>query len=214
MEAVDPTLAFRGFQRLNRKYDKLLSNFAFNCNLRHYSMVKIAMETQKIAGRNFTPSVIEPSFGIGRIMYCMFEHSFYVRADDNQKSVFRFTPLVAPIKCTIFPLVNDAGMNAISDTISRTLMANGLSAKLDATAVSVRAGRGAPCRGIIPRYIIHRCGIWSHFCYHVYVPRYDGYSHQMTTWWMIHRAKHDGYSHQMTTWWNPDDDDIPDDDMW
>jgi len=100
-------------------------------------MVRIEMETQKIAGRNFTPSVIEPSFGIGRIMYCMFEHSFYVRKDDNQKSVFRFTPLVAPIKCTIFPLVNDAGMNAISDTISRTLMANGLSAKLDATAVSV-----------------------------------------------------------------------------
>jgi glycyl-tRNA synthetase (class II) len=24
-----------------------------------------------VNGRNFTPSVIEPSFGIGRIMYCM-----------------------------------------------------------------------------------------------------------------------------------------------
>ena len=32
----DPTLAFRNFQRLKLKYDKLLSNFAFNCNLRHY----------------------------------------------------------------------------------------------------------------------------------------------------------------------------------
>ena len=36
LQALDPTLAFRDFQLLNLKYDKLLSNFAFNCNLRHY----------------------------------------------------------------------------------------------------------------------------------------------------------------------------------
>ena len=29
--------AFRGFQLLKLKYDKLLSTFAFNCNLRHYT---------------------------------------------------------------------------------------------------------------------------------------------------------------------------------
>ena len=34
--------------------------------------------------RNFTPSVIEPSFGIGRILYCMFEHTYYARPDDAQ----------------------------------------------------------------------------------------------------------------------------------
>ena len=38
--AVDPTLAFRDFQLLKLKYDKPLSNFAFNCNLRHYIEVK------------------------------------------------------------------------------------------------------------------------------------------------------------------------------
>lgn len=31
------------------------------------------------ACRNFTPSVIEPSFGVGRILYCLFEHAFYAR---------------------------------------------------------------------------------------------------------------------------------------
>ena len=35
--AVDPTLAFRDFQRLKLTYDELLSNFAFNVNPRHYS---------------------------------------------------------------------------------------------------------------------------------------------------------------------------------
>ena len=100
-------------------------------------MVRIAMETKKISGRQFTPSVIEPSFGIGRIMYCMFEHNFYVRADDEQKTVFKFSPIIAPIKCTIFPLVNDAGMNALAERVSRELAADGISAKLDTTAISV-----------------------------------------------------------------------------
>ena len=33
------------------------------------------------------PSVIEPSFGIGRIMYSVFEHRFRVRSGDEQRSV-------------------------------------------------------------------------------------------------------------------------------
>ena len=35
----------------------------------------------------FVPSVIEPSFGIGRIMYSVFEHRFRVRPGDEQRSV-------------------------------------------------------------------------------------------------------------------------------
>jgi hypothetical protein len=35
---MKPTLKAPGSERLKLKYDDLLSNFAFNCNLRHYSM--------------------------------------------------------------------------------------------------------------------------------------------------------------------------------
>jgi len=35
--AVDPTLTFRNFQLLKLKCDKLLSNFAINCKVRHYN---------------------------------------------------------------------------------------------------------------------------------------------------------------------------------
>jgi len=31
----------------------------------------------------YVPSVIEPSFGIGRIVYCIFEHCFKVRPEDQ-----------------------------------------------------------------------------------------------------------------------------------
>lgn len=77
------------------------------------NMVSIAVEKKKEHKRVFTPSVIEPSFGIGRIIYSLYEHCFYTRPssksseDDEQLlKVFRFPPLVAPIKCTVFPLVN------------------------------------------------------------------------------------------------------------
>jgi glycyl-tRNA synthetase (class II) len=42
-------------------------------------MVEIKRQQKRLAGRNFIPSVIEPSFGIGRILYCVFEHSYYTR---------------------------------------------------------------------------------------------------------------------------------------
>ena len=48
--AVDPTLAFRGFQLLKLKHDKLLSNFAFNCNLRHYTLVSSLLEGEGSSG--------------------------------------------------------------------------------------------------------------------------------------------------------------------
>jgi hypothetical protein len=54
--------------------------------------------------------VIEPSFGIGRILYCVFEHCFYTREGDEQKAVFRFTPVTAAIKCTVFPLLQVGGL--------------------------------------------------------------------------------------------------------
>lgn len=33
------------------------------------------------------PNVIEPSFGLGRIMYTVFEHTFHVREGDEQRTV-------------------------------------------------------------------------------------------------------------------------------
>lgn len=35
----------------------------------------------------YTPSVIEPAFGIGRIMYTMLEHNFKIRPEDDQRKV-------------------------------------------------------------------------------------------------------------------------------
>ncbi|KAE8660891.1 Glycine--tRNA ligase 1 [Hibiscus syriacus] len=104
------------------------------------NMVSISKEKRKEHQRVFTPSVIEPSFGIGRIIYCLFEHCFYTRpskAGDEQLNVFRFPPLVAPIKCTVFPLVQNQQYEDVAKVISKSLTAAGISHKIDITGTSI-----------------------------------------------------------------------------
>lgn len=42
-------------------------------------LIKIEYKTITSHIREYTPNVIEPSFGIGRILYALIEHSFYIR---------------------------------------------------------------------------------------------------------------------------------------
>ena len=102
--------------------------------------VSITKELVKVTGKRFTPGVIEPSFGIGRIIYCLYEHSFYTRPSkggDEQLVVFRFPPVVAPIKCTIFPLVQNEDLNAVARDISVSLTRAGVASKIDLTGTSI-----------------------------------------------------------------------------
>jgi glycyl-tRNA synthetase len=41
----------------------------------------------EILVEEYVPSVIEPSFGIGRIMYSMWEHNFRIRPESEQRTV-------------------------------------------------------------------------------------------------------------------------------
>lgn len=61
--------------------------------------------TKRVGEVKFHPSVVEPSFGIGRILTGLWEHCFYVRPGaDEQRAVLALSPSVAPLKCTVFPL--------------------------------------------------------------------------------------------------------------
>jgi glycyl-tRNA synthetase len=50
-------------------------------------MVQVKRYTKEVHVEEITPSVIEPSFGIGRIMYTVLEHSFRYREGDEQRRV-------------------------------------------------------------------------------------------------------------------------------
>jgi glycyl-tRNA synthetase len=65
---------------------------------------------EKKTTNNFIPGVIEPSFGADRILFSIFEHSYYARpkeenSDDKQtRGVLALVPSIAPYKVTILPL--------------------------------------------------------------------------------------------------------------
>ena len=63
--------------------------------------------------------MIEPSFGIGRILYALIEHSYYIREGDEQRTVFKFPPVVAPIKTLVAPISNNAEFNPLIQEIGK-----------------------------------------------------------------------------------------------
>ncbi len=85
----------------------------------------------------FTPSVIEPSFGIARILYSLLEHSFYQRDGDEQRVVFGFRPNVAPIKCVILPISSNSQLCSIVNRIRDELTDGGIYSKSDTSGVSI-----------------------------------------------------------------------------
>lgn len=99
--------------------------------------LKLEAQEKTINEEKYIPHVIEPSFGLGRIIYCIFEHCFKTREKDAQRTYFDFPPLIAPIKCTILPLMSQAPLLAKVQEIKSLLTKAGLSAKIDDSGVSV-----------------------------------------------------------------------------
>lgn len=57
-------------------------------------LVKIEKRKRTEHTREYTPNVIEPSFGIGRILYSLMEHVFWTREGDEARGVCFALPLV------------------------------------------------------------------------------------------------------------------------
>ena len=81
------------------------------------------------------PSVIEPSFGIGRIMYAIWEHNFVMR--DAQRTYLKLPIVIAPYKCSLLPLSNNAEFKPLVKTISNLLRNASISHKIDDSGGSI-----------------------------------------------------------------------------
>jgi len=100
-------------------------------------MVSWDKTTKKVHEIKFTPSVIEPSFGMGRILYSLLEHSFYVRENDEQRCVMGFNPRVAPQKAAVLPISSSPEFNVIVDGIASSLMEYDLATRVDKSTAAL-----------------------------------------------------------------------------
>ncbi len=86
---------------------------------------------EEIKGEHITPHVIEPSFGIDRILYCTLLHSFHESENEEDKEYFKFKSEIAPIQVTVLPLMNKEGLGDIAKNITKTLREKGFTVDFD-----------------------------------------------------------------------------------
>ncbi|KAM0514369.1 hypothetical protein ACHAPE_006950 [Trichoderma viride] len=90
--------------------------------------------------REYTPNVIEPSFGIGRILYSLIEHNFWTRGSDGgdeARGVLSFPPTVAPTKVLLVPLSSNPQFKPTVKKLSQKLRSLGVSSRVDDSSASI-----------------------------------------------------------------------------
>ncbi len=91
-----------------------------------YVALKKVEET--VAGEKITPHVIEPSYGIDRIVYCILEDAYSER---DEKAVLNLKNSVVPIEVAIFPLVSKPELVKVAKKIYEEMKASGLYSTYD-----------------------------------------------------------------------------------
>ncbi|XP_076163425.1 glycine--tRNA ligase [Ptiloglossa arizonensis] len=100
-------------------------------------MVQIKRYQKTVHIEEIIPSVIEPSFGIGRIMYALFEHNFRTREGDEKRTYFSLPPVVSPLKCSVLPLGNNDEFVPFIKQLSQNLTKVDVSHKIDDSSGSI-----------------------------------------------------------------------------
>lgn len=111
------------------------------------SCYEIARKKEKVSGRKLVPHVIEPSYGVDRILYAVLDHA-YLKKDDYV--TLRLRPSVAPVKAGVFPLMPKEGLDKIAEELFEDLMSAGVTAYYDDSgSIGRRYARmdeiGTPC---------------------------------------------------------------------
>jgi glycyl-tRNA synthetase len=102
---------------------------------------------QKVTGEKVVPHVIEPAYGLDRILYAVLEHA-YSKKDDYVS--LRLKGMVAPLKAGVFPLMARDGLDDIAQEVRAALTSAGMQVFYDdAGSIGRRYARmdevGTPC---------------------------------------------------------------------
>lgn len=140
------------------------------------AMLSVTAKTELVHTAKYTPNVIEPAFGVGRIFYSILEHTYYVRPgkekaaaasskpagddEDGRRTVFALPAHLAPTKLSILPISNKPELDKFSRELSQAAVRLGVSFKVDASAGSIgrryaRADEIGIPFGITSQFITH-----------------------------------------------------------
>ncbi|MGZ7095210.1 MAG: His/Gly/Thr/Pro-type tRNA ligase C-terminal domain-containing protein, partial [Methanobacterium sp.] len=87
---------------------------------------------ETVRGEKIFPHVIEPSYGIDRIVFSVLLHTF-TEDKENEREYFKLPVDIAPVEVSVFPLVNKDDLSEIAVKIRDELRNNGFIAEFDAS---------------------------------------------------------------------------------
>ncbi|OQR93363.1 glycyl-tRNA synthetase [Achlya hypogyna] len=127
-------MAFEAALAANGTADLVVDGRTFGLARDMWSAKKV---TKNVSEEKFVPSVIEPSFGVGRILTAVFEHTFYAREGDEKRGVMAFPPAIAPIKVAVLPLSTAKEFTPVMVSLEKELRSRGIAVKSDASSVAI-----------------------------------------------------------------------------
>lgn len=101
------------------------------------SMVRFLEVETREHGFSFLPRVVEPSFGLDRLLYCTLEKSFYIRPADHQRTVLGLPAIISPFKCLVTGLSQSPLLAAPVAQIHRDLRSSGISCRVDESTAAI-----------------------------------------------------------------------------
>jgi glycyl-tRNA synthetase (EC 6.1.1.14) len=91
-----------------------------------------AVETVTESGEHVTPHVVEPSFGLGRLVYTVLVHAYRAdEVDGDERQYLAVPPAVAPTTVGVFPLMDRDGLDEYAREVAGRLRSAGLSVTYD-----------------------------------------------------------------------------------
>ena len=100
-------------------------------------MIKIEEVITKIQHEDYYPHVIEPSFGIDRLIYSIFEQNFWARESDGQRIVLSLPSALSPYNVAVFALSKNETLLPLVDSIRKTLSTSGFRCYLDNSSTNI-----------------------------------------------------------------------------
>ncbi|MUV85828.1 glycine--tRNA ligase [Natronomonas sp. CBA1123] len=93
-----------------------------------------SVEEQTEAGEHITPHVVEPSFGVGRLVYSVLIHRHGTDEVDGEQRAFLDLPAdIAPTTVAVFPLMTKDGLDDRAEELAHELRENGFEVAYDDT---------------------------------------------------------------------------------
>ncbi|MBS7647635.1 MAG: glycine--tRNA ligase [Candidatus Bathyarchaeia archaeon] len=90
--------------------------------------VEIATYRTKERGKRFIPHVVEPSFGIDRLVQVALEYAYHIKED---RIILSFPRDIAPIQIGVYPLVSKDGLPEKAMQVYEMLIDEGFAAEYD-----------------------------------------------------------------------------------